>query len=63
MVSQVGGMSSSSSTWHGQSLPPAPFPAQWVTAVKNLKLLICQVGKKKKIAGSLASLNRLPVTL
>lgn len=63
MVIQAGGMSSSSSTWHSQSLPTIPFPVRWVAAVKALKFLICQVGKKKKIAGSLASLNRVPVTL
>lgn len=48
MVIQAGGMSSSSSTWHSQSLPTTPFPVRWVAAVKALKFLICQVGKKKK---------------
>lgn len=49
MVSQVGGMSSSSSTRHSRSLPTAPFPARWVMAAKALKLLICQVGKEKRL--------------
>lgn len=62
MVSQARGMSLSSGTWHSQFHQTAPLPAQWVTAVKDLEMLICQVFKKK-FAESLASSNSLPVTL
>lgn len=62
VVSQAGGMSWSSSSWWSWSLWTALLPAQWGTAVKVLELLICQVCEKN-LAGSLASLNRLPVTL